>query len=167
MITVRVSEKLWGLVVLAAFAWLAHLLGCAQRPPATAAVSKPDRRERVIPTLPWCELPPLLTGWSGFTDYTGEMPRCIYWGQDIGAHEFWLFGDLDFDADVDLDDWSLWDWCRTEPGISPPTENAGGQGVQCAMLCDRDNDGDVDLADWAQFQIGFGEIHGPPVEAED
>ncbi|MCK4341949.1 MAG: hypothetical protein KAY37_09530 [Phycisphaerae bacterium] len=55
-------------------------------------------------------------------------------------------GDLDHDADVDLDDFNIFAGCMNGPEVAFPT------GCDAADL---DGDADVDLADFAEFQTLF------------
>ncbi|UCG15341.1 MAG: hypothetical protein JSV19_08575 [Phycisphaerales bacterium] len=57
-----------------------------------------------------------------------------------------LLGDLDFDRDVDLGDYALWETCLAGPDVP----SAGG-----CQEGDFDGDDDVDLGDFAQFQTAF------------
>jgi hypothetical protein len=58
----------------------------------------------------------------------------------------YLPGDVDWDGDVDLDDYAVWQTCLAGPGIP----GAGG-----CQNGDLDGDADVDLADFAAFQEAF------------
>jgi hypothetical protein len=55
-------------------------------------------------------------------------------------------GDLDFDGDVDLDDFSIFAGCMGGPGVAHPGDYE---------YADLDGEGDVDLADFASFQEAF------------
>jgi 6-phosphogluconolactonase (cycloisomerase 2 family) len=55
-------------------------------------------------------------------------------------------GDMDFDGDVDLDDYGLWEVCLAGPGIP---------GVGGCQEGDFDDDLDIDLGDFAVFQANF------------
>ncbi|MCK4341447.1 MAG: hypothetical protein KAY37_06980, partial [Phycisphaerae bacterium] len=57
-----------------------------------------------------------------------------------------MFGDLDVDGDVDLDDFGVLSDCLVGPGVLPP--------LGCARPR-LDGDWDVDLADYALFQQQF------------
>ena len=57
-----------------------------------------------------------------------------------------LPGDLDWDGDVDLEDYALWQTCLAGPGIP---------GVGGCQHGDLDGDDDVDLKDFAEFQAAF------------
>jgi len=63
---------------------------------------------------------------------------------DIGADEFVPRGDLDYDGDVDLDDWTLFEPDLVGPGNVPGNWQA-----------DLDGDGDCDLGDVAIFVGNF------------
>ena len=61
-----------------------------------------------------------------------------------------VFGDLDVDGDIDLDDLSVLSGCLSGPGVLPP--------LGCARSR-LDGDWDVDLADYALLQEQFaGEL---------
>lgn len=62
--------------------------------------------------------------------------------------------DLDFDADVDLMDFSLFQLCFAGPN-NPPALN-------CTTDADLDNDADVDLNDFGLFQACFNGPNRPP-----
>ena len=55
-------------------------------------------------------------------------------------------GDLDCDADVDLDDHTVLNTCLAGPGVTVS--------IDCEPA-DLDADGDVDLADFVEFQAAF------------
>ncbi|UCG15619.1 MAG: SUMF1/EgtB/PvdO family nonheme iron enzyme [Phycisphaerales bacterium] len=62
--------------------------------------------------------------------------------------------DLDWDGDVDLDDYELWLTCLAGPGVPA----VGG-----CQHGDLDRDSDVDLEDYALFQRGFTGPLPPPI----
>ncbi|MCK4343313.1 MAG: hypothetical protein KAY37_16485 [Phycisphaerae bacterium] len=64
----------------------------------------------------------------------------------IGAFTVYRTGDLDYDGDVDLDDFNTFAGCLAGPDNAYPPECDGA---------DLNRDGDIDLADFATFQRGF------------
>lgn len=58
-----------------------------------------------------------------------------------------LPGDVDFDGDVDMDDFQEFEGCFDGPGVPVPWDPCGPS--------DTDLDGDVDLADVATFQENY------------
>ena len=65
---------------------------------------------------------------------------------DMGANEFVLPGDFDYDFDVDLSDYLSVLRCMDRPGV-PFAEGC--------HPADLDRDGDVDLADLVRLQAAF------------
>jgi len=65
-----------------------------------------------------------------------------------------LAGDLDYDADVDLDDHAIFADCLAGPGVTIPPEGCTAAQFSSSDL---DDDLDVDLADFALFQELLGE----------
>ena len=75
-----------------------------------------------------------------------------------------LFGDLDFDGDIDLADYLAFSLCVGDPGVEPTGEGCcrrtggsrrGGGTTPCNSPADLDGDDDVDLADVVIFQAAF------------
>lgn len=67
-----------------------------------------------------------------------------------------VFGDMDDDRDVDLEDYAGFVDCMAGPGAAPsPTPPATAQ--QCLEAFDIDADADVDLMDFVAFLTVFGE----------
>lgn len=62
--------------------------------------------------------------------------------------------DLEGDGDVDMDDFAIFELCRTAPGIGPPGKYCNPQVEDCERCpwADLDNDTDVDQDDFAIFQ---------------
>lgn len=73
-------------------------------------------------------------------------PQRMVWMPDFG-----VYGDMDGDDDIDIDDFVILGDCLFGPGAVPGCDP--GQGA----LSDMDGDEDVDLADFAAFQRVFGE----------
>ena len=65
-----------------------------------------------------------------------------------------LFGDSDFDGDVDLDDYAPFADCLAGPSTSP-TPALPLTSEQCLILFDSDGDDDVDLDDFEAFAESF------------
>lgn len=66
-------------------------------------------------------------------------------------------GDLDYDDDVDMDDFGIFERCRTAPGIAPPGKYCDPRVEDCVPCSQTDLDGDedVDQDDFAVFQRCF------------
>jgi hypothetical protein len=83
--------------------------------------------------------------------YSSECEAARF-GQSVAYDGACLPGDIDVDADVDLDDYAQWSDCLAGPG------EAAAQGA-CppgrATIADLDDDGDIDLADFAALQGAF------------
>ncbi|MBN1511470.1 MAG: immunoglobulin domain-containing protein [Phycisphaerae bacterium] len=63
-----------------------------------------------------------------------------------------LFGDVDDDGDVDLDDYGVFPDCMAGPNATPAPSLPGMTATTCIQAFDFDIDDDVDLADFASFQ---------------
>lgn len=65
--------------------------------------------------------------------------------------------DLDDDGDVDMDDFAIFERCRTAPGIGPAGKYCDPQVEDCTpcQRADLDEDEDVDQDDFAVFQRCF------------
>jgi len=129
--------------------------------------SCPQQQTVSTTTYELAQVPPMLVDYHGPTDFTGYMPRTIYYGPDIGAFEWWMQGDFNFDASVDAADWPWLEWCwrYSGPGVPCPSRTHTGTGevvtIRC-LLADEDNDGDIDLYDVAAWMTRQGNVHLPP-----
>ncbi len=72
-------------------------------------------------------------------------------------------GDLDYDGDVDMDDFEIFERCRTAPGIAPAGKYCEPEVEDCkpCSQTDLDKDGDVDQDDFAVFQRCYSGAGNP------
>jgi len=78
-------------------------------------------------------------------------------GFDAGSVELTVVaipGDIDLDADVDLDDFASFALCLSGSGVTVPPVGCGQSEFGSS---DTDADGDVDLSDFAIFTLSFGD----------
>lgn len=76
----------------------------------------------------------------------------ISWGGALDLSE-WVFGDLDWDGDVDHDDLLPFEECASGSGVAARASYDGGSHAACWFV-DFDWDGDVDQHDFAVLQRG-------------
>jgi len=98
----------------------------------------------------------LAFGLEGFGSIGAAAPRfktvrnVLAWFDELPCP-----GDIDFDADVDLDDFALFGSSLAGPG---ETQVPPGVDFTHFARADLDLDGDVDLADFDRFQERFGDV---------
>lgn len=80
--------------------------------------------------------------------------------RDMGAIPFrqGMFGDINGDGDVDLDDHGVLFACLAGPGVDMPPDDCA---MEQFIAADLQDDGDVDVADFAMLQDAFGETEQP------
>jgi len=93
----------------------------------------------------WCyQTHPMVSRMSGWNvddiEFWGMLPAC------------WIPGDLNGDADVDVEDFDVFAACLAGPNVITPPPGCGPDEFAQADL---DGDLDVDLADFAEFNLAF------------
>ena len=99
--------------------------------------------------------------WEATFYFEYDLPEAEWFWQDPSAHIYWVSiaaqyaacpcnADFDGDGDVDLQDFTIFQGCYTQPPVG-----------SCAP-CDLDCDGDIDLDDFRIFQCQFKGPNQPP-----
>jgi len=102
-----------------------------------------DNDYHIQPTSPCVNAGDPAGDYSGQTDIDGN-PRALAGRVDMGADEYVIAGDCDYDGDADLDDLAI-----LAAAINGPDQPPGNSAA------DLDHDGDCDLSDFGVFAASF------------